>query len=83
MWCGNDSSLVPTTELSISAWFKTSATARQAIVSKTYYKVELESTSGLISFAVYRSASNGVFAFTPSGQVIKMDNGITFYVRIK
>ena len=26
--CGNDSSLVPTTELSISAWFKTSATTR-------------------------------------------------------
>lgn len=63
--CGNNATLSPTTELSISAWFKTSATSYQIIASKTYYRVDIINGSGRLVFVVYNSPSNFTSVYTP------------------
>jgi hypothetical protein len=65
--CGNNATLSPTTELSISAWFKSSATSYQIIASKTYYRVDLINGSGRLVFIVYYSPSNFTSVYTPIG----------------
>jgi len=65
--CGNNVTLSPTTELSISAWFKSSATSYQIIASKTYYRVDLINGSGRLLFVVYYSPSNFTSIYTPIG----------------
>ena len=64
---GNPASLSPTTELSISAWFKSSATSYQVIASKTYYRIDLINSSGRLNFIVYYSPSNFTSTYTPVG----------------
>jgi len=65
--CGNNATLSPTTELSISAWFKSSATSYQIIASKTYYRINLVNSSGRLQFIVYYSPSNFTSTYTPIG----------------
>ena len=61
--CGNNANLQPTTEISVSAWFKTSSLTRQTIASRTYYRLRLGLT-GELEWAVFDSAATGVFAIT-------------------
>ena len=68
--CGNDSSLQPTDEFSVSAWFKTDVvgdTGRNFVFSKVYFRLDIRETSGRLEFAVYRSTGQGTFVYTPSG----------------
>ena len=61
--CGNNANLQPTTEVSVSAWFKTSSLTRQTIASRTYYRLRLGLT-GELEWAVYENSSTAVFAAT-------------------
>ena len=61
--CGNNANLQPTTEVSVSAWFKSSTVTRQTIASRTYYRVRLNLT-GDLEWAVYENATTAVFATT-------------------
>jgi len=68
--CGNDSSLQPTDEFSVSAWFKTNVvgdTGRNTIWSKNYFRLRVEGTSGKLHLAVYRSSGQLTNVYTPDG----------------
>jgi hypothetical protein len=68
--CGNDSSLQPTDEFSVSAWFKTDVvgdSGRNFVFSKVFFRLDIRETSGRLEFAVYRSTGQGTFVYTPSG----------------
>ena len=68
--CGNDSSLQPTDEFSVSAWFKTAVvgdTGNNFIYSKLYFRAFIMETSGRIRFDVFRSSGQGTLVTTPSG----------------
>ena len=68
--CGNDSSLQPTDEFSVSAWFKTDVvgdSGRNTIWSKVYFRLRVEGTDGRLHLAVYRSAGQLTSLYTPDG----------------
>ena len=67
--CGNDSSLQPTDEFSISSWFKTveGDTGRNQIWSKVYFRLAVEPTSGRLNLVVFRSNTQATFVYTPAG----------------
>ena len=56
--CGNDSSLAFTSDVSASAWIKTTEPTG-AIIGKVYYRFEINNSR--ISWSVYRTTSIGVF----------------------
>jgi len=61
--CGNNANLQPTTEVSVSAWFKSSSSTRQTIASRTYYRLRLGLT-GELEWAVFENISTAVIAVT-------------------
>jgi hypothetical protein len=68
--CGNDSSLQPTDEFSVSAWFKTDVvgdTGVNFIWSKIFFRLDIMANNGRLEFAVYRSTGQGTFVYTPAG----------------
>lgn len=67
--CGNDSSLQPTDEFSVSSWFKTveGDTGRNQIWSKLYFRLAVEPTSGRLNLVVFRSTTQATFVDTPAG----------------
>ena len=66
--CGNDSSLQPTDEFSVSAWFKSAVVGNSTnnfIWSKLYFRLLILPTSGRIGFIVHRSAGQSTARYTP------------------
>ena len=68
--CGNDSSLQPTGEFSVSAWFKTAVvgdSGHNFIYSKLYFRTFILANSGRIRFDVFRTSGSSTQITTPSG----------------
>jgi len=68
--CGNDSSLQPTGEFSVSCWFKTDVvdgTDSLCIWGKVYFRLQLQGTTGRLVFTVHRNAGQATYLFSPSG----------------
>ena len=61
--CGNDSNLNFSSDVSVSAWVKTTQETAGAILGKAYYRLEFGS-NGIVSWAVYRTTSNGRFLYS-------------------
>ena len=73
--CGNDSSLQPTGEFSVSCWFKTDVvdgTDTLCIWGKVYFRLQLEGTTGRLILSVHRSAGQATYTWTP-------DDGTSYY----
>ena len=68
--CGNDSSLQPTDEFSVSAWFKTAVvgdSGHNFIYSKLYFRTFILANSGRIRFDVFKTSGSYTGLLTPSG----------------
>ena len=68
--CGNDSSLQPTDEFSVSSWIKSAVVGNSVSNfpwSKIYFRMQILGNSGRIGFIVYRSSGQLTSLYTPTG----------------